>query len=70
MLQILWFKRDLRLADHAALTAAAARGPVLPLVVVEPGYWQQADVSARQWRFWRLYQYANRRTFRKSLFRS
>lgn len=52
MLQILWFKRDLRLADHAALTAAAARGPVLPLVIVEPAYWQQDDVAARQWRFW------------------
>lgn len=53
MLQIMWFKRDLRLADHAALTAAAAQGPVLPLVIVEPGYWRQHDVSARQWRFWR-----------------
>ncbi len=53
MLQLVWFKRDLRLHDHAALSAAAERGPVLPLVIVEPGYWQQGDVSARQWRFWR-----------------
>jgi deoxyribodipyrimidine photo-lyase len=53
MAQVVWFKRDLRLQDHAALSAAALRGPVLPLVIVEPEYWQQPDVSARQWRFWR-----------------
>jgi deoxyribodipyrimidine photo-lyase len=53
MLQVVWFKRDLRLQDHAALSAAALRGPILPLVVVEPEYWRQPDVSARQWRFWR-----------------
>jgi deoxyribodipyrimidine photo-lyase len=53
MLQLVWFKRDLRLYDHAALSAAAERGPVLPLVIVEPEYWRQPDVSARQWRFWR-----------------
>jgi deoxyribodipyrimidine photo-lyase len=53
MIGVVWFKRDLRLVDHAALCAAAMRGPVLPLVVIEPEYWQQDDVSARQWRFWR-----------------
>jgi deoxyribodipyrimidine photo-lyase len=53
MFQLVWFKRDLRLHDHAALTEAALRGPVLPLVIVEPEYWRQPDVSARQWRFWR-----------------
>jgi len=35
-LTILWFRRDLRLCDHAALTAAAARGPVLPVFVLDP----------------------------------
>lgn len=53
MIQILWFKRDLRLEDHVALCAAALRGPVLPLIVIEPDYWSQPDVSRRQWRFWR-----------------
>ncbi|MBU6252783.1 MAG: deoxyribodipyrimidine photo-lyase [Alphaproteobacteria bacterium] len=52
-LQVLWFKRDLRLADHAALGAAAAAGPVLPLFIVEPDYWQLPDTSFRQWEFWR-----------------
>ncbi len=51
--QIVWFKRDLRMSDHAALAAAAAAGAVLPLFIVEPGYWAQPDVSARQWHFWR-----------------
>ncbi|NBR32714.1 MAG: deoxyribodipyrimidine photo-lyase/cryptochrome family protein, partial [Sphingomonadaceae bacterium] len=52
-LQVLWFKRDLRLADHAALCAAAAAGPVLPLFIVEPEYWALPDTSYRQWEFWR-----------------
>ena len=51
--QIVWFKRDLRLEDHAPLTAAAQEGPVVALVIVEPDYWRGADTSARQWRFWR-----------------
>ncbi|RDV06011.1 deoxyribodipyrimidine photo-lyase/cryptochrome family protein [Sphingorhabdus pulchriflava] len=53
MLQVVWFKRDLRLEDHAALCAAAIRDRILPLVIVEPDYWRQPDVSARQWNFWR-----------------
>lgn len=35
-IQLVWFKRDLRIRDHAALSAAAARGPVLCLYVYEP----------------------------------
>jgi deoxyribodipyrimidine photo-lyase len=30
-LHVVWFKRDLRAADHPPLVAAAARGRVLPL---------------------------------------
>jgi deoxyribodipyrimidine photo-lyase len=48
--QLVWFKRDLRVADHAPLAAAAARGPVLPLWIVEPGLWAEPDASARQYR--------------------
>ena len=32
----MWFKKDLRVADHAPLREAAARGPVLPLFIYEP----------------------------------
>jgi deoxyribodipyrimidine photo-lyase len=50
--EIVWFKRDVRVHDHAPLAAACASGrPVLPLYIVEPGLWQQADASGRQFAF-------------------
>ena len=52
-LQIVWFKRDLRVDDHGPLNEALQRGPVLPLYVVEPELWQQPDASERQWLFCR-----------------
>jgi deoxyribodipyrimidine photo-lyase len=33
---VVWFRRDLRVHDHPALTSAAARGPVAPLFVLDP----------------------------------
>ncbi|MEL6570917.1 MAG: FAD-binding domain-containing protein [Pseudomonadota bacterium] len=50
-LQVVWFKRDLRVKDHRALRAAATRGAILPLYVVEPDLWLQPDMSGRQWAF-------------------
>ena len=44
-LQIVWFKRDLRIVDHRPLAAAVERGLVLPLYVVEPELWRQPDAS-------------------------
>lgn len=32
---ILWFRRDLRLVDQAALVAAAAEGPVIPVYILD-----------------------------------
>ena len=52
-LQIVWFKRDLRIVDHQPLAAAVERGLVLPLYVVEPELWRQPDASERQWLFCR-----------------
>lgn len=50
--QIIWFKRDLRVFDDAALSAAASSGvPVIPLYIVEPDYWALPDVSRRHWYF-------------------
>ena len=49
----MWFKRDLRFSDHAALVSAASTGPVLPLYVIEPEYWCLPDTSYRQWKFLR-----------------
>ncbi|MTI03245.1 FAD-binding domain-containing protein [Roseibium sp. RKSG952] len=50
-MQVVWFKRDLRVQDNSALEQASRVGPVLPLYVVETELWQQADASARQWNF-------------------
>ncbi|MFM7087813.1 MAG: deoxyribodipyrimidine photo-lyase/cryptochrome family protein [Cyanobium sp.] len=52
-LHIVWFKRDLRAFDHRPLLLASRLGPVLPLLVLEPELWQQADASLRQWLFCR-----------------
>lgn len=51
MLNVVWFKRDLRVSDHLPLTLGVAEGIVIPLYVIEPEYWTQATASARQWRF-------------------
>ncbi|MEL6688622.1 MAG: deoxyribodipyrimidine photo-lyase [Pseudomonadota bacterium] len=48
---IVWFKRDLRIHDHEPLLEASQQGPVIPLYIVEPDYWQLPDTSARQWAF-------------------
>ena len=48
---IVWFKRDLRVEDHDALVQAATRGPVLPLYIVEPDLWRQPDMSHRHYVF-------------------
>ena len=46
-LHIVWFKRDLRTADHAALAAACNTGEVLPLFVWEPTVWAGDDHAAQ-----------------------
>lgn len=47
---IVWFKRDLRVPDNAALAAASA-GPVIPLYIAEPEMWAHPDAAGRQWDF-------------------
>ena len=49
--QLVWFKRDLRVDDHRPLAEAAKRGPVLPLYIVEPELWRQPDAAQRHQRF-------------------
>lgn len=50
-LQVLWFKRDLRVFDHQPLVEASRHGPVLCIYVLEDHYWQLAETSNRQWLF-------------------
>ncbi len=48
---VVWFKRDLRVVDHAPLVGAAKAGRVLPLYIVEPELWKLPDSSRRHWHF-------------------
>jgi deoxyribodipyrimidine photo-lyase len=49
--ELVWFKRDLRWQDHAALTEAAARGPVRCIYVIEPELWLQPDAALQHFEF-------------------
>ena len=51
MIEVVWFKRDLRVEDHAPLAEASRRGPVLPLYVVEPSVLAGEDYDACHWTF-------------------
>ncbi len=51
MLNIVWYKRDLRISDHEPLLRAVEAGLTAPLYIIEPELWEQPVASARQWRF-------------------
>lgn len=48
---LVWFRLDLRLADHPALAAAAARGPVVPVFIWSPDEEGEAAPGAAS-RWW------------------
>ncbi len=49
---IVWFKRDLRIHDHRPLLNAAVCGrAILPLYIIEPEYWALKDTSERHYDF-------------------
>ncbi|WP_432696382.1 FAD-binding domain-containing protein [Marinobacterium sp. YM272] len=51
-IQIVWFKRDLRLSDHQPLVEAISTGlPTLLLYVLETGTDLDPHLSGRHWRF-------------------
>ncbi len=49
--QLVWFKRDLRVTDHAPLAQAAAAGPVVALYVYEPSILSAAEFDASHLEF-------------------
>ena len=49
--QVVWFKRDLRVQDHAPLCEAAAAGPVIALFIVEPEWLASADFDRGHYDF-------------------
>lgn len=60
MMSIIWFREDLRLSDQAAVRAAAAEGPVIPVYVLDdesPGQWKMG--GAQRW--WLHYSLASLR---------
>ena len=50
-LQIVWFKRDLRVYDHGPLLDAAAEGPVVGLYMLEPDVLGAPESHPRHWEF-------------------
>jgi deoxyribodipyrimidine photo-lyase len=51
MIQLVWFKRDLRIHDHAPLRLACEQGPVLALYCFEPEVLSAATYSAQHYHF-------------------
>ena len=53
--QLVWFKRDLRVTDHAplshALSQVATHGPVVCLYCIEPALWAQPDAARQHYHF-------------------
>ena len=52
-IEVVLFKRDLRIHDHAPLFRAAKAGAVLPLYVVEPSQIHAPDFDSSHWTFTR-----------------
>jgi len=51
-LGIVWFKRDLRLGDHAPLVAAEKSGLHLSYIfIIEPSEWTAPENALRHWQF-------------------
>jgi len=48
---LVWFKRDLRWQDHAALAEASKNGPVRCIYIVEPELWLQPDCALQHFEF-------------------
>ncbi len=51
VINIVWFKRDLRVNDNQALFEALKDKNVLPLYIIEPKLWNLPDMSSRQYLF-------------------
>ncbi|AMV31770.1 Cryptochrome-like protein cry2 [Pirellula sp. SH-Sr6A] len=51
IVQLVWFKRDLRLSDHDPLASASQKGIVIPLFLFEPEFWSQPENSPEHFHF-------------------
>ncbi len=50
-INILWFKKDLRIFDNEALCEAIKDNDILPIYIIELDIWSQNTHSYRQWQF-------------------
>jgi deoxyribodipyrimidine photo-lyase len=50
-LQLVWFRRDLRIDDNPALAAAAERGPVACCFILDPRIFRRPGAAAVRVRF-------------------
>jgi deoxyribodipyrimidine photo-lyase len=48
---LVWFKRDLRINDHAPLWHASQVGPVTCIYMIEPTIWSAPDAATQHYRF-------------------
>jgi len=50
-INILWFKKDLRIDDNEALYESLKNNDILPIYIFEIELWNQKTHSRRQWQF-------------------
>ena len=50
-INILWFKKDLRLSDNEALIESLKDRDIIPIYIIEKELWMQKTYSDRQWQF-------------------
>ena len=48
---VVWFKKDLRVQDNAALASAAKSGSLCCIYIVEPSLWRSPDASKQHYAF-------------------
>ncbi len=49
--ELVWFKRDLRWHDHAALAQASRLGKIRCIYIIEPDLWRQPDAALQHFAF-------------------
>ena len=52
MLQLMWFRTDLRVQDNSALAAAMSSGPTVALFLISPSQWLAHDDAPSKVDFW------------------
>lgn len=52
MLQLIWFRTDLRVQDNSALAAAMTTGPTVAVYLISPGQWLAHDDAPSKVDFW------------------